>query len=465
MQRKLSLLLLALLPHLAQAEDQSDNNPVLASLALPPPLAQAADATPEDWNTKFQTTYIGQKHPSFNAAYSGLNSLSSNAEYSYTFTTDAFIGVRLKPNTELYFVPEVTQGVPFSNLTGMGGFTNGEITRASGTNPTIYRQQLFLRQTTGLGGATEKVESDMNQLAGVVEKNRFVFTVGNFSTLNIFDNNAYAHDPRTQFMNWSNMTYASYDYAADARGFGWGFAGEWYQDEWVVRFGRMTGPRDPNMLQMDYQFFKHYGDQVEIEHGHELGGQPGKVRVLGYRNRAVLASYRDAINYGNSVGWAPDPVYGKQYIFKVRNGEKIKYGLGVNIEQAINADLGSFLRAMWSDGRTETLAFTEVDQSIAGGLSLKGAAWGRTQDTVGLSLISNRLSKDRRDYLQAGGISFFIGDGALNYRPETILESYYSWNVAKKAWLTADYQHIANPAYNADRGPVEVYGMRLHFEY
>ncbi len=436
MQRKLTLLLLALLPHLALAED----------------------STQEDWNAKFQTTYIWQHKPGFNAAYSGANSLSANAENSYTFTTDAFIGVRVRPNSELYLVPEITQGVPFSNLTGLGGFTNGEITRASGTNPTIYRQQLFLRQTWGLGGNTEKIESGMSQLAGVVQSDRFVLTTGNFSTLNIFDNNAYAHDPRTQFMNWSNMTHAAFDYSADARGFGWGVAGEWYRNEWVVRAARMTGPRDPNMLQLDYQFFKHYGDQLEIEHSHELGGQPGKVRLIGWRNRAVLARYRDAINYGIATNTTPS-------IFKVRYSEQIKYGFGINIEQAINDDFGAFLRAMQADGHTETLAFTEVDQSIAGGISLKGTTWGRAQDTVGLGLISNGLSKDRRDYLQAGGISFFIGDGKLNYRPETIFESYYNWNVIKHTWLTADYQHIANPAYNADRGPVEVYGMRLHFEY
>jgi len=436
MQRKLVLLPLALLSHLAQAEE----------------------ATEESWNAKFQTTYIWQHKPGFNAAYSGQNSLSPNAENSYTFTTDAFFGLRVRQNSELYFVPEITQGVPFSNLTGLGGFTNGEITRASGTNPTVYRQQLFLRQTWGLGGDTEKIESGMNQLAGVVDKNRFVLTAGNFSTLNIFDNNAYAHDPRTQFMNWSNMTYAAYDYAADARGFGWGFAGEWYQDNWVVRFGRMTVPKEPNVLQLDYQFFKHYGDQVEIERSHELGGQPGKIRLLGYRDHAVMASYRDAINYGIATNTTPS-------IFNVRYGEKSKYGFGIDTEQAINDNLGAFLRAMWSDGRTETDAFTEVDQSIAGGISLKGTDWGRAQDTVGFSLIGNELSRDRRDYLQAGGISFFIGDGKIRYRPEIILESYYNWNVAKHTWFTADYQHIANPAYNADRGPVEVFGLRLHFEY
>lgn len=423
-----------------------------------PALVWAQSPEVEDWGAKIQATYLWQKKPGFNAAYSGPNSLRPDKEISYTFTTTAYLGFRPWQGGELYFNPEVTQGEPFSNLTGLGGFTNGEVTRVAGPNPKAYRQRLFLRQTWGLGGGEEKVESDLNQLAGVVDKNRFVLTAGNFSTLDVFDENAYAKDPRTQFMNWGNMTYAAYDYAADARGFGWGFAGEWYQGDWVLRFGRMTPPKDPNMLPVDHSIGKHYGDQVEVEHAHEIGGQPGKVRVLAWRNRAVLARYRDAIGYGAAHGEAPS-------IFKVRNGEQIKYGLGINIEQTISSNLGVFLRAMQADGHTETLAFTEVDQSLAGGLSLKGAAWGRAQDVVGLALMRNGLSRDRREYLEAGGISFFIGDGRLNYRPETIAEAYYSLNVVKGAWITLDAQRILNPAYNADRGPVGIGSVRLHTEF
>lgn len=428
---------------------------ILAALPL---LASADDFTEETWGARFQTTFNWQKKPAFSAAYSGLNSLSASGEEAYTFTTTAHLGFRPWHSGELYFDPEITQGVPFSSLTGLGGFNNGEATRASGPNLKLYRQRLFLRQTWNLGGGSEKVESDFNQLAGSVDKNRFVLTTGNFSTLDIFDKNAYAHDPRTQFMNWSNMTHTAYDYAADARGFGWGFAGEWYEGDWVLRFGRMTPPRDPNMLPLDFSFFRHYGDQLEVEHAHELGGQPGKLRLLAFRNRAVLARYRDAIDYGIAHHEAPD-------IFKVRNSEQVKYGFGINLEQSVNENMGLFLRAMQADGRTETLAFTEADQSLAGGVSIQGRAWGRAQDTIGLSLMRNGLSHDRREYLEAGGTSFFIGDGKLSYRAETIFEGYYNWNVIKGAWLTADYQRITNPAYNTDRGPVNIYGMRLHFEY
>lgn len=432
----------------------------LLLLAALPLQGWAESPDQQDWDAKFQTSYIWQRKAAFSSPYAGPNSLTADRELSYTFTATAFLGFRPWQGGEVYFDGEVGQGVPFSNLTGLGGFTNGEVTRTAGTNPKAYRQRLFLRQTWNLGGGQEKVASDFNQLAGTVDKNRFVLTVGNFSTLDVFDGNAYAKDPRTQFMNWGNMTYAAYDYAADARGFGWGFAGEWYQGDWALRFGRMTGPKEPNMLPTDYAIGRHYGDQVEVEHAHELGGQPGKVRLLAWRDRARLASFQGALDYLNAHPGA-DP----QTLFQVRNRDKFKYGLGVNVEQAINDNLGVFLRAMKADGKTETLAFTEVDGSLSTGLSLKGAAWGRAQDTFGLAFLRNTLSDDRRRYLEAGGISFFIGDGRLNYRPETFVESYYNWNPVKNFWLTADYQRILNPAYNADRGPVNVAALRLHMEY
>lgn len=424
-------------------------------------VAQATESNDfEDWTARFQTTYVWQKKPSFNAAYSGQNSLNADKEKSYTATATAYLGFRPWQGGELYLNPEVTQGIPFSGRTGSAGFTNGELTRTAGTEPKLYRQRLFLRQTWNQGGGEEKVEPDLNRMAGTVDKNRFVLTVGNFSTLDVFDNNVYAKDPRVQFMNASFMAPLSYDYAADARGFGWGFAAEWYQDDWAFRFGRMTGPKEPNMLPVDFQIGQHYGDQLEVEHSHSLFEQPGKVRLLGWRNRANLASFRDALDYLKT-----NPAANPQTIFAVRNGEKFKYGLGINIEQAITSNLGFFLRAMQTDGRTETFAFTETDASLGTGFSLKGADWGRAQDTVGIGYARNMLSSDRRRYLEAGGISFFIGDGALNYRPEQIFEAYYSFNVWKSVYLTADFQRMQNPAYNADRGPANFAAVRFHAEF
>lgn len=444
--------------HFAQLPIMRLLAPLLVGFLLAP-LAYADEAQ-EDWQLKGQATYIWQRSPGFNAQYSGQNSLRNSGEDGYTFTSTAYLGARTWQGGEVYLNVELGKGDALSGLTGLGGFANGEATRVSGNTFRAYRQRLFLRQTWALSEETEAVESDFNQMAGRVARDRFVLTVGNFSTLDIYDDNAYAKDPRTQFMNWGNMAHTAFDYAADARGFGFGFAGEWYQGDWVLRFGRMTGPRSPNGLPTDFQIKKQYGDQIELEHAHTLAGQPGKIRLLAFRNRARLARFDDA-----SAWLAANPGADPQAILAVRNGLHTKYGIGLNIEQAISDDLGAFLRLSHADGRTETYAFTEVDGSFATGLALKGTRWSRPQDTVGVAWLRNTLSRERRDYLANGGISFFIGDGALHYRPESIFETYYSAKIGRSLWLSADWQRIANPAYNADRGPANIFGLRGHLEF
>jgi hypothetical protein len=430
------------------------------------PLVRADDtqnAVPEeDWNAKFQSTYIWQHQAGFHSPYSGANSLTASPDKTYTFSFTAAFGKRLWDGAGLYFDPEVVQGVPLSNrLIGMGGFYNGEITRAAGPNLVAYRARLFVRQIWGLGGGQEAVESEMNQLAGMVDRNRIVLTAGFFAVLDIFDNNKYAHDPRTQFMNWCNMTSCAFDYAADARGYSWGVALEDYQGDWVFRFGQFMEPKDPNMLALDWQFFKHYGQNFEIEHAHELMGQPGKVRLLAFRNAVRTGSFADALA---SPNFTADNAAGIPATGTVRK-EAVKYGFGYNIEQAFTPEIGLFSRAVWQDGHYETFAFTEAHRSFELGVSLGGNLWRRERDTMGVSYMRNALSGIYRQYLAAGGLGYFIGDGKLNYGDEQIVEAYYSLGVAKNASLTADFQHLRNPAYNADRGPVSIAGVRLHVEF
>ena len=427
------------------------------TLFLTPP-AYSQETQEEQWNAKFQTTYVWQSKQPFSAAYNGPNSLTTTREKSYSFTATAALGYRPWAGGELYFNPEVAQGIPLSNLTGLGGFSNGEIARTAGSTPTFYRARLFLRQTWGLGGDTEPIESDTNQLARMADSRRLVLTVGNFSVLDIFDGNTFSHDPRTQFLNWALMTHGAFDYAADARGYSWGAALEFNYDEWAIRGGRFIQPKEPNQLPLDSRIFQHYGDQIEVEHAHTLSGQPGKIRFLAFRNRTRMARFQDALDNAILTGSTPD-------INNVRTGEQIKYGFGLNLEQNITDNVGLFTRASWADGQTETYAFTEIDNSISGGVSVKGAYWGRSQDTLGLAFARNGLSSARRDYLAAGGMSFFIGDGTINYQPEAIWEGYYNWNVTKGLWLTFDAQRIANPAYNADRGPVSIGSLRAHAEF
>src|SRR5882762_1289847 len=273
---------------------QSSRILVAGTLALAQ-VCCAQDA-PEETSAKFQATYVWQRKNPFGAPYSGSHSLSPDREKSYSFTATAALGTRTWRGGELYFNPEVAQGVPLSGLTGLGGFTNGEIARTSGPSPSFYRARLFARQTWGFGGGGEKMESDANQLAGSVDRRRLVLTAGNLSVLDVFDDNAYSHDPRTQFLNWALVAHGAYDYAADARGYSWGAALEYFDGNWALRAGRFIQPKEPNQLRLDARIFQHYGDQIELERAHALGDQPGKLRVLAFRNRARMSRFGDALD-------------------------------------------------------------------------------------------------------------------------------------------------------------------------
>lgn len=426
-------------------------------LALATLPAAAVSQEQETWNAHFQSTYIWQKKPSFTSRYEGPNSLTAARERSYSLTGTAAFGLRLGSAIEVYFDPEVALGVPLSGLLGLAGFTNGELAKTSGANPTLYRARLFVRHTVGLGGEPTKVEGAANQLAGSYDSRRLVLTAGNLALLDIFDGNSFARDPRTQFMNWVLMTHGAYDYAADSRGYTNGLAAEYFDDRWTLRIGRFAQPLEPNQLKLDNRLLRHYGDQVEVSRSYDVGNQSGVVRLLAFRTRAVMASYEDALAAARSSGGAPD-------INAVRTVERTKTGFGVNIEHRVRDDIGLFARAMHADGKTETYAFTETDRSISAGLSLRGDTWQRADDAVGVAVAANFLSAPHQAYLARGGLTFFLGDGALRYGPERIVEAYYSFSIHKSFRLTADYQRISNPGYNAARGPASFYALRLHWE-
>ncbi|WP_281777258.1 carbohydrate porin [Polynucleobacter sp. KF022] len=416
-------------------------------------------------NIHGQTTYINQRYNNFTSSYSGENSLSSSKSMSYTWSGTLFFGARLAPNTDIYFNPEVVSGVPFSDLVGLGGFSNGEATKAAGLNAKFYSARAFLRQTINQEGDKVVLENEANQITQTVSSNRVVLTAGQFSTLDIFDDSKYAKDPRIQFMNWGNMTYLAYDYAADARGYSSGLAGEWYLSNWVMRASRMLAPKSPNGRDLNWQIFNAYGDQIEVERQHNIADLPGKVSVLAYRNRMILARFQDATNYV-----VANNAQGTQAINNVRTNYQYKTGVGINGEQALTKDLGIYGRAFTSDGHTETMSFTEADNSISVGMGLNGTSWSRPKDTIGISMMQNGLSSYRKNYLQSGGVSYFIGDYAgpgqtISYRPERIGEVYYNATVIKNVLAGLNFQHINNPAYNSARGPVNILSFRVHAEF
>ncbi len=469
---------LAMLAQLAFGQDQvAEHEPVgLSRVTLP--LA-AEDVKEERWNAYGQFTYIWQRKDPFAAAYTNLNgstnSLVPGKELSHTTTATAFLGLKAWKGGEIYLVPEMIAEIPLSNLTGLGGsVNNGELEKNGRPTPTFYRSRLFLRQTWGLGSELTPVQSGPMQLAKTVASRRFVVTAGNLAIPDIFDKNTYVGDVRQQFINMNFLTYSAFDFAADARGYSWGLAGEYYHDDWALRFGRFIGPRNPNQLQLNYSFMKYYGDQLEIEHTHDLLGKPGKLRVLLYRNVENMGRWDDAINaynadptknattcpgfnYGSNNTGAPDLCW-------VRKSNS-KIGIGMNVEQSITQDIGVFFRGMKSDGQTEVYAYTSTDSSVSLGTIIKGTRWGRARDSVGIGYAQNWLSAEHITYLNMGGIDGFIGDGKISYKPEEAFEAYYNINVSKFSWLTLDIQRVANPAYNSDRGPVTMYGVRVHAEF
>jgi hypothetical protein len=411
----------------------------------------------KDWRFNFQTTYLWQTHPSFPAAYDGPHSLISSKETGYTLTATLFMGLRPWKGAEIFFNPEMIQSVELSHLYGLGGLSNSENQKTGGPTAKVYHARAFLRQTFDLGGDSVSLEPGPNQFSKETTRKRFVLTVGQMALTDVFDNNSFAHDGRMQFMNWALMTYGAFDYAADARGYTYGVALEYYDNDWAFRFGRFAQPKESNGLPVDFRLMRHYGDNIEIEHDYSIWGQSGKIRILGFRNHAKMGSFSDALDYAEIHGGTPD-------VSNVRRDQS-KLGFGISLEQNISQDAGVFARYSWNDGRTETYAFTEIERSLTVGASVKGKRWFRPRDTVGLAFVQNGLSRVHQRYLSAGGLGYFIGDGRLNYDPERIIEAYYSLQAFKGLWLSGGWQYFWNPAYNKDRGPVRLYSIRMHCEF
>jgi high affinity Mn2+ porin len=421
------------------------------------PVARPALAQSADWNIHGQTTFIATAYPAIRSPYQGTDSLSGGAQARETFTTTAFLGWRLWQGGELYLNPELAQGFGFNGTTGIAGFPNGEAQKAGGTYPKIRPQRYYFRQTFGLGGEQEDVPDAANQLAGKRDIDRITLTVGRFAVGDFFDGNSYAKDPRADFMNWAMWSSAAYDFPADLPGFTRGAVVELNRKDWAVRAGLFQVPSRPNS---DILTFHTGGAVVEFEERHQLFDQPGKLRVGAFANRGNTGNFRNVLTFEGL-----DPTLDINDVMASLRRDNLKYGFYLNGEQQIAPEVGLFARASWNDGQNESLSFTDIDRSVSAGLSIKGSRWGRANDTIGLGGAINGLSAAHRDFLAAGGIGLMIGDGRLNYGTERILESYYAYAIDKNYSFTADYQLIANPAYNRDRGPVSIFSGRLHGEF
>ncbi len=408
-------------------------------------------------NVHGQITVLPQGYPKFRALYSGPHSLQPSGEIRATGSSTAFFGLRLWEGGEAYVNPEIDVGYGVSNTFGVAGFPSSEAYKLGRSAPYLRLNRYFLRQTAGLGGDTEKIDSGQNQLAGKVDANRLTFTVGKYSVVDIFDDNKYAHDGRNGFMNWSVIDMGAFDYAADVWSFTYGATAEWRQNWWTGRVGVFQLSRVPNSPEIEPVLFRQFSQVAELEARYSLFGRTGKIRLLGYGDLASMGKYDEAIANGHLTGTTPD-------VSLIRK-KRYKAGGGVNIEQAITDDLGVFLRASTSNGRYETYEFTEVESSLSAGAVLSGKPWGRPNDAIGVAGAVNGISNNHANYLAAGGLGIMLGDGRLNYGGEHILEAYYKYSIADGIHLTGDFQFVDNPGYNRDRGPVPIFGLRLHGEF
>lgn len=417
----------------------------------------ADEVVPEWWSVHGQFTNVTQFHPRFRSPFRGQNSLDPGNRGNETIDATLFLGVRVWDSLEFYANPEVDQGFGLSNTTGVAGFPSGEAYKVGAANPYPRLPRAFFRYTLGLGGEVETIEPGANQLAGVRQADNLTFTIGKFATPDLFDTNAYAHDPRGDFLNWSIIESGAYDYAADAWGYTYGGAVEWTQSWWTLRAGLFDLSRIPNSKALE-RGFGQFEVVTEAEERHSILEQPGKFRILFFANRGRMANYNDAVRLAQQTGTTPDVAQVRRY--------STRPGVALNLEQQLMADIGAFLRASVDDGHKEVFDFTEINRSIAAGVSVKGGRWHRPNDTFGLAGVVNDISKDARNYFAAGGLGVLIGDGQLPRAGlENVLEVYYNVAIIPGINFTVDYQHVDNPAYDASRGPVDIFGFRVHAEF
>ena len=430
-----------------------------ATARAPFPFAPLADTV----SLHGQATFVDQGYPSFRSPFQGANSLRGAGQSRETFDATLFAGVKLWQGAEFWANPEIDQGFGLADTHGVAGFLSGESYKLGATYPYARIQRAFLRQTINLGGEVESIDADVNQFAGSRSSDRLVLTVGRFGANDIFDTSRYANNPKIDFLNWSLINAGTFDYAGDAWGFSYGAAAEWYQGRWTLRAGVFdlsatpAGGDSPRAYGLD-STFQQFQMLAEIEERHLLWGQPGKIKLTGFLSRGNAGKFSDATALAQATGQPADINAVRSYTSRP--------GISVNLEQQIMDGLGVFARAGWADGNVEPWDFTDVDRTVSAGVSLSGKWWGRPDDIVGVAGVINGISGEHIAFLNAGGIGVLVGDGQLPHpRLEKILEVYYSYALTASTRVSLDYQLVGNPAYNADRGPVNAFAARFHWQF
>jgi len=443
--------------------------PALLVLLLPPLAAQETPASASSaggsdsfWSRFWisaQANFIRQQHSSFPAQYSGPNSFLPESEHATSRVETLYTGFQITNRLEILGDVESAGGAGLSRALGIAGFTNVDVVR----NPTLgedpYFSRVMLHYTIPLGAETSEATRNPLALASTVPVRRLELRLGKMSTVDFFDLNSPGSDSHLQFMNWAAVNNGAFDYAADTRGYTYGFVAEYYAKAWAARFGEMLMPTVANGITLDWNIARARGENFEAEyHTAFLPKRASVVRALAFVNHANMGSYREAIDgYLSGRDSVPD-------ITLYRQQGRVKYGFGLNAEQELASGLRAFGRLGWNDGANESFAYTEIDRTAEVGADLRGNRWHRSQDKLGAAFVVNGISGDHRRYLALGGLGFILGDGGLNYGLEKIFETYYTLHVWRGISVAADYQHVQNPGYNRDRGPTSVVSFRIHVE-
>ncbi len=407
-----------------------------------------------------QDNIIFQWHPGFYAKYSGRNSLNPHDEYATSNVSTLFLGYRLTHYTEVFLDMEEASGGGLSDALGLAGETNLDVVRNPLLSKKPYVARIMLRQIIPLSSETIDAQRGPFALATKLPVRRIELRAGKFGTADFFDVNEVGSDSHLQFMNWTVDNNGAYDYAADTRGYTYGVMASYFDRNWAVRFGETLMPQVANGPDLEWNLHKAHAENYELElhpgHGEKRNTT---VRLLSYINHANMGVYRDAVNNFLS-GAIPVPEITAHPFHTTA-----KYGFGVNIEHEMKHDIRLFGRWGWNEGQHESYAYTEVDETVAFGADAIGSQWHRKLDKVGIALVSNGISTYHQQYLELGGNGFLLGDGGLNYGRENILEAYYNAHIWRGFFFGPDLQHINNPGYNRDRGPVLVAGCRFHLEF
>jgi high affinity Mn2+ porin len=435
-----------------------------ASTPDPPPEEDPEAMFPHFKDTRFwlsgQANFIFQTHPPFHADYGGKNSLSPNYEKATSRVMTLYTGVRLNNSTEILVDIEEAGGAALSTGLGLAGNTDLDIVR----NPLLSKQPYLGRGMIHkvFALSKDKVENQRNAFSLFEElpRRRLEIRFGKFSMPDFFDINSVGSDTHFQFINWTTDNNGAYDYAADTRGYTVGVTADYEDRNWGFRFAEALMPKVANGIDLVWKPWQSHAENFEYELRRSIiPKKSGVVRLLAYTNYANMGIYRQAIaNFETGLTPIPEITGHPWHITR-------KYGFGVNIEQNLTRYLTAFTRFGWDNGKTESFAYTEVDQTFAEGLGANGAWWHRKQDRAGVAFVSNAIKKDHQAYLADGGLGFLLGDGKLNYGRENIVETYYTIHVWRGIYLGPGLQHITEPGYNRDRGPVLVPSFRAHVEF